>query len=107
MITRERVRCGPQVAGQLGLASYHARHGLTLLSGPQVDPGFDGHLIVRVTNLAPRRITLGYEGPFLATPFFESSAPVARPYSGSRQGQSSLSAKFNWRCPTGAVPVAA
>ncbi len=93
IITRERVRCGPQIAGQLGLASPYARQGLTLLSGPQVDPGFDGHLIVRLTNLAPRRITLGYEGPFLTTQFFKLSAPVERPYSGSRQGQSALSAK--------------
>jgi dCTP deaminase len=93
VITRERVRCGPQIAGQLGLSSTYARQGLTLLSGPQIDPGFDGHLIVRVINLAPRRITLGYEGGFLTTQYFKLDNPVEHPYSGSRQGQSSLSAK--------------
>lgn len=93
LVTRERVRCGPQVAGQLGLESKYARQGLTLLSGPQVDPGFDGVLIVRVTNLAPRRITLAYEAPFLTCQFFKLSAPVAHPYSGSRQGQTGLSAR--------------
>jgi dCTP deaminase len=93
VITRERVRCGPQIAGQLGLSSTYARQGLTLLSGPQIDPGFDGHLIVRVVNLAPRRITLGYEGPFLTTQYFRLDNPVESPYAGSRQGQSSLSAK--------------
>lgn len=32
LATRERVHCGPQVAGQLGLCSPFARQGLTLLS---------------------------------------------------------------------------
>ncbi len=93
LVTRERVRCGPQIAGQLGLESKYARQGLNLLSGPQVDPGFTGVLIVRVTNLAPRRITLAYEAPFLTCQFFKLSAPVAHPYSGSRQGQSGLNAR--------------
>lgn len=90
LATRERVRCGPQIAGQLGLSSHYARQGLVLLSGPQIDPGFDGVLVVRVTNLAPRRITLAYETPFLTTQFFKLSRPVEKPYSGSRQGQTGL-----------------
>ncbi len=93
IVTRERVRCGPQIAGQLGLSSAYARQGLMLLSGPQIDPGFEGRLIVRVTNLAPRRVTLGYEGAFLTTQYLKLAAPVERPYQGSRQGQTGLSAK--------------
>jgi dCTP deaminase len=93
LVTRERVNCGAQVAAQLGLCSPYARQGLTLLSGPQIDPGFDGVLIVRVTNLAPKRITLAYEAPFLTTQFFKLNQPVAHPYSGSRQGQSGLGVK--------------
>jgi dCTP deaminase len=91
--TRERVKCGAQVAGQLGLCSAYARHGLTVLSGPQIDPGFEGVLIVRVSNLAPHRITLAYEGRFLTTSFFKLSHPVAHPYRGSRQGQTGLGPK--------------
>jgi len=87
------VHCGPQIAGQLGLSSTYARQGLTVLSGPQIDPGFDGHLVVRVINLAPRRITLGYEGAFLTTQYFKLDNPVEHPYAGSRQGQAALSAK--------------
>jgi dCTP deaminase len=93
LTTRERVHCGPQVAAQLGLCSPYARQGLTLLSDPQIDPGFDGVLVVRVTNLAPRRITLAYEAPFLTVQFFKLNHPVAHPYSGSRQGQTGLGAK--------------
>lgn len=88
--TRERVRCGPQFAAQLGLDSEYARHGLVLLSGPQIDPGFSGVLVVRVTNLAPRRITLAYEAPFLTVQFFRLNRPVEKPYAGSRQGQTGL-----------------
>lgn len=90
LMTLERVRCGPQVAGQLGLTSTFARQGLMLLSGPQIDPGFDGVLVVRVTNLAPQRVTLAYEVPFLTAQFFRLSSPVDEPYSGSRQGQAGL-----------------
>jgi dCTP deaminase len=91
LATMERVHCGPQVAGQLGLESTYAKQGLTLLSGPQVDPGFNGVLIVRVTNLAPRRITLAHGAPFLTVQFFKLAQPAAKPYSGSRQGQTGLS----------------
>jgi dCTP deaminase len=88
--TRERVSCGPQYAAQLGLDSKYARQGLVLLSGPQIDPGFDGVLIVRVTNLSPRRVTLTHEAPFLTVQFFRLNQPVAHPYRGSRQGQTGL-----------------
>lgn len=90
--TRERVHCGPKMAAQLGLVSQYARMGLILLSGPQIDPGFNGVLVVRVTNLAPRRITLAYEAPFLTAQFFKLNHPVDKPYAGSRQGQSGLGA---------------
>ena len=88
LVTRcQRVHCGPQIAAQLGLCSLYAWKGLILLSGPQVDPGFGGVLVVRVTNLAPRRVTLAYEAPFLTVQFFKLNHPVAKPYAGSRQGK--------------------
>lgn len=91
--THERIRCGPQIAGQLGLMSDFARQGLVLLSGPQIDPGFNGILIVRVTNLAPRRVTLPYKAPFLTVQVFKLSEPVKHPYVGSRQDQTGLQPK--------------
>ncbi len=90
--TRERVTCGHQFAAQLGLESKYARQGLVLLSGPQIDPGFSGVLVVRVTNLAPRRVTLTHEAPFLTVQFFRLARPVEKPYAGSRQGQTGLGA---------------
>ncbi len=90
--TREHISCGAQFAAQLGLDSEYARQGLVLLSGPQIDPGFHGVLIVRVTNLAPRRVTLTYEAPFLSVQFFKLTHAVAKPYAGARQGQTGLGA---------------
>lgn len=48
---------------------------------------------MRITNLAPRRITLPYEAPFLTASFFKLAHPVAHPYSGSQQGQTGLGPK--------------
>lgn len=90
LATRETVTCSPRYAAQLGLDSRYARQGLMLLSGPQIDPGFTGVLIVRVTNLSPRRVTLSYEAPLLTVQFFRLGREVEKPYAGSRQGQMGL-----------------
>ncbi len=61
-----------------------------MLSGPQIDPGFEGILVVRLMNLAPTTVALPYKAPFLTVQFFKLSEPVAQPYSGPRQGQSGI-----------------
>lgn len=88
--TRERVKFSPQAAAQLGLRSEYARRGLLMLSGPQVDPGFEGVLVVRVVNLAPNAVALPYKAPFLTAQFFRLSGPVENPYAGARQGQEGI-----------------
>jgi dCTP deaminase len=91
--TEERLVFGNQIAAQLGLRSEYARQGLLMLSGPQVDPGFKGVLIVRLINLAPIPIVLAYGAPFLTMLFFFLPQPVSQPYKGPYQGQSGLSAR--------------
>lgn len=88
--TAETVSCDAQSVAQIGLDSDYARQGLVLLSGPQIDPGFHGVLVVRVTNLAPRRVTLLHHAPFVTVQFFRLAQPVEKPYTGSRQGQTGL-----------------
>jgi hypothetical protein len=90
--TLETISCGRQVAAQLGLRSEYARRGLTILSGPQVDPGFTGVLVVRLVNLAPVRVTLPYEAPFLTIQFFRLAHDVEAPYQGARQSQGGIAA---------------
>ncbi|MGH9659813.1 MAG: dCTP deaminase, partial [Bryobacteraceae bacterium] len=91
--SRERIQLDNRTAAQLGLRSEYARHGLLMLSGPQIDPGFGGILVVRVINLAPRAIAMPYEAPFLTLQFFRLGAPVSKPYSGPQQGQEGISAR--------------
>jgi dCTP deaminase len=88
--TRERVEFGSQIAALLGLRSEYARQGLLMLSGPQIDPGFRGVLVIRVVNLSPKRIGLSYESPFLSAQFFRLSVPVEHPYAGRRQDQAGI-----------------
>ncbi len=85
--TLERLRFGPSIAAQLGLRSEYARRGLLMLSGPQVDPGFEGILVIRLINLAPISVALPYQAPFLTAQFFKLSEPVKIPYKGPYQGQ--------------------
>ncbi len=91
--SRERVELDARTAAQLGLRSDDARRGLLMLSGPQIDPGFIGILVVRVVNLAPKPIALPYEAPFLTVQFFRLSNPVEKPYSGPQQGQIGITAR--------------
>ena len=64
--TQERIKLSPQHAGHIGMRSYYVRKGLALLSGLQIDPGWDGPLVLGLANLSPRTITLDY-GDFLCT----------------------------------------
>ncbi|MGH9771764.1 MAG: dCTP deaminase [Candidatus Acidiferrales bacterium] len=91
--SRERVELDRRTAAQLGLRSEYARRGLLMLSGPQIDPGFRGILVVRLVNLAPKPIAIPYESPFLTLTFFRLSSPVTKPYAGPQQGQPGISAR--------------
>lgn len=46
--------------GHIGMKTYYVRKGLTLLSGLQIDPWWDGVLVVGLANVSPRSITLEY-----------------------------------------------
>jgi dCTP deaminase len=91
--TLETLKFGNQIAAQLGLRSEFARQGLMMLSGPQIDPGFNGVLIVRLINMAPTTIVLTYGTPFLTTQFFDLQYPVSKPYCGPYQNQTGLNAR--------------
>ena len=50
--TLERVKLSPSHAGHIGVRSYFTRKGLALLSGLQIDPGFQGFLVLGLANLS-------------------------------------------------------
>src|SRR5437667_8365357 len=81
----EIIRLGPQYAARFGLRSKFARKGLIATTGPQIDPGYHGRLIIGITNLTPKPASLAYADDFLSVEFHRLSEPSTKPYSGPYQ----------------------
>jgi len=78
----ESLKFSTSYAGHLGAKSYYTRRGLALLSGLQVDPGFEGIMVLGLANLSPRAITIEYEDPICTLEIHKLSKPASKPYSG-------------------------
>ena len=89
----EELRLGPQYVGRFGLRSKYARKGLIATTGPQIDPGYHGKLILGITNLTPRPISLPYKDDFVSVEFHRLEEPSTKPYSGPYQGKMELGAE--------------
>jgi dCTP deaminase len=87
IVTKERVRLSRRHAGHIGLRSYFARKGLLLLAGLQVDPGFEGHLVLGLANLSPRSVHIPYEEPIATLELHRLSEAASQAYSGTYAGQ--------------------
>lgn len=87
IVTHEKFKLKPNITGHLGIRSYYSRKGLVVLAGLQIDPGFEGHLVVGGYNAAPRRLVLDYDAPFLTVEFHRlAGRPVSKPFvSGEEQ----------------------
>jgi len=83
--TLEVLRLSRQHVGRFGLRSKFARKGLIATTGPQIDPGYHGRLIIGVINLSPRPITLSHGDDFLSVEFHHLEQPSTKPYSGPYQ----------------------
>jgi dCTP deaminase len=94
IVTKERVRLSAQHAGHIGLRSYFARKGLLLLAGLQVDPGFDGYLVLGLANLSPRSVFIPYEEAVATLEIHKLARPASVSYEGMYAGQQK----------TGAIP---
>lgn len=78
--TYESVRLPADIAGHIGVRSYYTRKGMILLAGLQIDPGFEGYLVLGVYNASPRRLTLDYEATFATVEFHRLNTPSKSPY---------------------------
>lgn len=85
--TLEKLTLPLTICGRIGLRSYYSRKGLVLFSGPQIDPGFDGCLIISLFNTGPREIILKYGDPFCTVEFNRLDKPAEKGYSGPYQHQ--------------------
>ncbi len=90
LITLEKVQLSPQHVARFGLRSKFARKGIIATTGPQIDPGFSGRLIVGVTNLTPKEVTFSYGDDFLTVEFHRLKQPTSKPYKGPYQGVTKL-----------------
>lgn len=87
--TAERVRFGPQLAGQLWIRSSYARKGFLAAFG-KVEAGFDGTLTIGAFNAAAQPVPLPIGERFCQLAFEPLSSPAAKVYaqrSGNYQGQ--------------------
>jgi len=89
----EELRLGPQYVGRFGLRSKYARKGLIATTGPQIDPGYHGKLILGITNLTPRPVSLPYKDDFISVEFHRLEEPSTKPYNGPYQGKMELGAE--------------
>ena len=91
--THEILRVGPQYAGRFGLRSKYARKGLIATTGPQIDPGYHGRLMIGITNLTPKPVSLPYKDDLLSVEFHRLEEASTKPYVGPYQGKLSLGAE--------------
>jgi len=90
VVTKEIVELSPEYVARFGLRSKFARKGLIGITGPQIDPGYRGRLIIGLSNLTPNPISLAHEEHLVSVEFHKLSRPVERPYSGPYQGVMNL-----------------
>ena len=93
IVVLEKLRIGEQYAARFGLRSKYARKGLTATTGPQIDPGYYGRLILGLTNLTPKPVSLPYKDDLISVEFHKLEEPSTRPYNGPYQGKLDLGAE--------------
>lgn len=93
VITLEQIKLGPQYAARFGLRSKYARKGIIAATGPQIDPGYEGRLIIGLTNLTPKSISVPYKDDLVSVEFHRLEEPASQPYHGPYQGKTELRAE--------------
>jgi len=90
VISHEKITLNNRHRARIGLRSGLSRKGIVATTGPQIDPGFSGKLIVGLTNLTPNPVSLPYKGEFLTIEIHRLEEPVEAGYAGPFQGQEEL-----------------
>lgn len=106
IMTYEKLRLPSNMLGRFGLRSVYARMGLLATAGPQVDPGFEGKLVIGIVNFSSQSIKLSYLTPFCSLELHRLSREVMNPYRGPYQGQEHLTDKIISTLPREPYPLA-
>lgn len=86
----EKLHLTTQYAARFGLRSKYTRKGLIATTGPQIDPGYKGRLILGLTNLTPKSISLPYKDNLVSVEFHILEEKSSKPYSGPYQNKYEL-----------------
>ena len=76
VLSKEKFKMPLNMVGHIGGKSQLGRRGLTLQAGLQIDPGFDGYLVMGLYNASPKNLYLEHEQPFATVDFYKLSTPV-------------------------------
>lgn len=90
VMTHEKLRLPTNMVGRFGLRSFYARKGLLATAGPQVDPGFEGKLVIGVVNFSSESVRIPYLEPFCTLELERLSKHSLTSYKGPYQGQEHL-----------------
>ena len=106
VMTHEKLRLPTNMLGRFGLRSAYTRKGLLATAGPQVDPGFEGKLVIGTVNFSARTIRLPYLTQFCTLELERLSRHSSAPYRGPYQGQEHLTDEVIKGIPKEPFPLA-
>jgi len=81
--TLERIKLPNNFAGHIGMRTYFTRKGLIVLSGLQIDPGWDGILVLGLANISPRSLTIDYKDHLCTIEIHRLNRTAEKPYQGT------------------------
>ena len=93
VLTLEILELSNKHVGRIGIRSHFTRRGIIPLTGPQVDPGFEGPLHIGLYNVSPSDVVLPFGEPFCTLELHELNEPVEKPYRGPYHGQRGITAR--------------
>jgi len=86
-ISAERLRLPLDICGRFGIRSALARRGVNAFGGLQLDPGFEGRLIMNLLNVGPEPVAINLGEPLFSVEFQRLEEPAESGYSGVYQYQ--------------------
>ena len=87
----EKIELGLSIVARFGLRSKFARRGLMLLSGIQIDPGFQGVLSCTLYNSGSSEVIISYNEAFASVEFVQLKTVASKGYNGQYQNQTIIS----------------
>lgn len=106
ILTHEKLRLPTNIIGRFGLRSLYARKGLLATAGPQVDPGFEGKLVIGVVNFSSQDVSMPYLEPFCTLELNRLSKHSVTAYHGQYQNQEHLTDDILKSIPKEPFPLA-